>query len=107
VYDPRMRTLLGVYFWQVNPLLLVARLSMAVSSDCAKSKKQSVGAASAGRKSLALANSRTSEARRRGEGRMCKRIFRKSLRFARYQIRRGTASLRSLIRRKAPSGSER
>ena len=38
---------------------------------------------------------------------MCKRIFRKSLRFARYQIRKGTASLRLLIRRKAPSGTER
>ena len=34
---------------------------------------------------------------------MCKRIFRKSLRFARYQIRKGTALLRLLIRRKAPA----
>jgi hypothetical protein len=40
-------------------VLLVARLSMAVSSACAKSKKQSVGAASAGRKSLALAPTAT------------------------------------------------
>ena len=88
--------------------MALIRLALEKAAECAQQRPLGIWEALGDWQEISWRSQTVGRAKRpRGEGRMCKRFFRKSLRFARYQIRKGTASLRLLIRRKAPSGSER